>query len=118
MPETMIPAATDGDPVADLPPETIPEGRPRLLHMKCPQGHRLEAPCTLDGQDVVCPYCSERFPFTYRDSDEFGQDSRQVSKPLGDTAGHGQARWQEWFLVALVMAGAGAAVHQALVRWM
>jgi hypothetical protein len=47
------------------------EGQPRLLHVACPEGHKLDAPCTLDGQEVVCPYCSTTFLFSYQDSDEY-----------------------------------------------
>jgi len=117
MSETTMAAATNEQAVTDSPPVTIPEGRPRLLHVKCPQGHRLEAPCVLDGQDVVCPYCGERFPFAYSESDEFQQEDRRASKTPNQPTGHGGVRWQEWAVVALVMAGVGVVVHQVLIRW-
>ncbi len=56
-------------------PAPADSGQPRVLHVTCPDGHRLEAPCILNGQDVVCPYCGIRFLFRYEDSDEFQQDS-------------------------------------------
>jgi len=117
MSETAMAAVTKRKAVTDAPPVTIPEGRPRLLHVKCPQGHRLEAPCVLDGQDVVCPYCSSRFPFAYSESDEFRQERRRASNPSNQSAGHQRVRWQEWAVVALVIASVVVVVHQLLIRW-
>ncbi len=72
------------------------DGQPRLLRVTCPRGHTLDAPCTLDGQDVVCPYCGSRFLFSYEKSEQY-----QRERPLFG-AGDGPARksWIDWFTVA------------------
>lgn len=115
MPETLPPPSASA---AAADPPRPPEGRPRLLHVRCPQGHRLEAPCTLDGQDVVCPYCSERFPFSYENSDEFEADRQRVPEADERTHSTGRATWREWALIALIMASLGVVVHQAFSHWM
>lgn len=44
---------------------------PRLLHIPCPNGHELETPEDMLGQDVLCPHCSVQFKLRERDSIEF-----------------------------------------------
>ena len=72
------------------------DGQPRLLRVSCPRGHTLDAPCTLDGQDVVCPYCGARFLFSYRKSEQY-----QRERPLFGTGDEpaGKSR-VDWFTMA------------------
>ena len=98
----------------DLPEElaartVVPDeaAKPRVLHVTCPDGHRLEAPCVLGGQDVVCPYCAKRFPFRYEDSEEYRTD-RDSSKPQQRPAA---PPWIAWTVLA------GAAATALLAAW-
>jgi hypothetical protein len=73
-------------------------GRPRLLRVSCPRGHTLDAPCTLDGQQVVCPYCGSRFLFSYEKSEQYRHE-----RPLDVTEGPRERRsWIDWFTVAAI----------------
>lgn len=47
---------------------------PRLLHIPCPQGHELETPEEMLGQDVLCPLCGEQFHLQYKNSVEYKKE--------------------------------------------
>lgn len=101
--------------LANLEPETWPDNSdgslsseasaaPRFLHVTCPQGHRVDALCTLHGQDVLCPFCGERFPCDYELSDEYRAD-RKKCRSSNDGSGSSARRWT----------GIGAAVLATLL---
>lgn len=58
----LVDAALADDPFASAPPE------PRLLHIPCPNGHELETPDDMLGQEVLCPHCSAQFVLREQDS--------------------------------------------------
>ena len=64
----LIDAALADDPFAAAPPE------PRLLHIPCPNGHELETPEEMLGQDVLCPFCGEQFNLRFKDSVEYKRE--------------------------------------------
>lgn len=77
MSKTQEPPVETGPRASEAAAAPASAGQPRVLHVNCPDGHRLEAPCILNGQDVVCPYCGIRFLFRYEDSEEFQRDIGQ-----------------------------------------
>ncbi len=81
---------------AKTPPASIPEPEPpvhpqptppapaplvvstesEVLHIPCPQGHRLETPAEMLDQEVLCPHCQVRFHLRRKDSEEYKQKKR------------------------------------------
>lgn len=50
---------------------------PRLLHIPCPNGHELETPPDMIGQEVLCPHCGEQFLLREKDSIEHKRRRRE-----------------------------------------
>ena len=46
---------------------------PACLHIPCPNGHELETPIDMLGQEVLCPHCGAQFRLKNEDSIEFKQ---------------------------------------------
>jgi hypothetical protein len=88
------------------------EAVPRSLHVTCPQGHRLEAPCVLDGRDVVCPYCSDRFLFCYEESEEYERDKDGYQEPQKTPP----CWWLPWAAVAALTTLVGVAALRVLAQ--
>ncbi|MEX2187594.1 MAG: hypothetical protein WD875_12400 [Pirellulales bacterium] len=66
---------------------------PRLLHIPCPNGHELETPEDMLGQEVLCPHCSAQFKLRERDSIEF----RRKREAELERMHRRQARnWMNW----------------------
>jgi len=51
-------------------PEIEEEQPPELLRIPCPNGHELETPREMLGEDVLCPTCGRQFTPYYEDSVE------------------------------------------------
>jgi hypothetical protein len=47
------------------------EPREELVHLFCPNGHELETPTDMLGQDALCPHCRAQFRLRMRDTREF-----------------------------------------------
>ena len=47
------------------------EAVPRVVHIPCPNGHELETPLDMIGQEVLCPHCAAQFRLRNEDSVEF-----------------------------------------------
>jgi DNA-directed RNA polymerase subunit RPC12/RpoP len=66
---------------------------PRLLHIPCPNGHELETPLDMLGQEVLCPHCNAQFQLREKDSVEF----RRQKKAEMDRIHRQQAKaWMNW----------------------
>jgi hypothetical protein len=62
--QTMAPA-----PAPEPEPEPPPEPEvPRVVRIPCPNGHVLETPSDMFGQQALCPYCNVQFELRYDDS--------------------------------------------------
>jgi hypothetical protein len=57
----------------------------------------------LNEQEVVCPYCGDRFLFLYEDSDEYQLEKHQQP----DAHAPAGCRWLNWAAVAAVVAMVG-----------
>ena len=84
-------------------PETVdfdPHATPDLLHIPCPNGHELETPLEMLGQDVLCPHCGAQFHLRRKDSIEYKrkreQDLEQREHKLGKA-------WLNWAVVIAVL---------------
>ncbi|MCA9246134.1 MAG: hypothetical protein KDA42_03435 [Planctomycetales bacterium] len=57
---------------------TARDDGPRMLHIPCPNGHELETPDNMLGQDVLCPFCGEQFHLRFQDSVEARRERREA----------------------------------------
>lgn len=66
----------------------VAELEPRVLHIPCPNGHELDTPQEMLGQEVLCPQCGVQFELREKDSVEYKESliaerdrrDRQVGK--------------------------------------
>jgi hypothetical protein len=76
---------------AEPAPEPAPEKQePRIVRIPCPQGHELQTPMDMIGQEVLCPFCSTQFHLKYENSVEFmeerAESERRREEQLNRTA--------------------------------
>jgi len=50
---------------------TAAASMPGIVHIPCPNGHELETPLDMIGQEVLCPHCGAQFRLRNEDSLEF-----------------------------------------------
>ena len=90
----LVDAAMAEDPFATGPAE------PRLLHIPCPNGHELETPDDMIGQEVLCPHCGAQFVLREQDSLE----SRRVREIELERRLREQSKaWFNWAIVVAVL---------------
>lgn len=105
--EADVEAANDGDGFPGMGGSSTfsmePEGE-RLLHIPCPNGHELETPLDMLGQEVLCPHCGVQFLLRERDSIE-AKHQRAI---LESARLQRQASlWLNWAIVVAVLVGLG-----------
>jgi hypothetical protein len=73
--EAAAPAGQEADP-PDVQAEVATEEpqEPAVLHVPCPQGHVLETPADMIGQEVLCPFCQTQFRLRREDSVEYREE--------------------------------------------
>jgi Zn-finger nucleic acid-binding protein len=83
---------------------------PQMLHIPCPNGHELETPSDMLGQEVLCPHCNAQFQLREKDSIEF----RRKKKAEYERIHRKQANaWMNWAIalgVIVVLAVIGMIV--------
>jgi hypothetical protein len=90
----LVDAAMAQDPFATGPAE------PRLLHIPCPNGHELETPDDMIGQEVLCPHCGAQFVLREKDSLE----ARHVRELELERRLREQSKaWFNWAIVISVL---------------
>ena len=101
------------DPVVashDASPLNLAQEHPveeeRLLHIPCPNGHILETPLDMLGQEVLCPQCGAQFGLREKDSLESRERRRQIEEAQERRAA------QNWFNWAIVL---GVLVRASLI---
>ncbi|MCA9165999.1 MAG: hypothetical protein KDA62_23590, partial [Planctomycetales bacterium] len=71
-----------------------------LYHIPCPNGHELETPADMLGQDVLCPHCNVQFRLREKDSVEYKRQRREESirreRKLGNV-------WLNWAITIAVV---------------
>ncbi|MCA9221503.1 MAG: hypothetical protein KDA71_14330 [Planctomycetales bacterium] len=98
------PFQVGGHPGAEAPSFTSPapaEPEPeKLYHIPCPNGHELETPADMLGQDVLCPHCNVQFRLREKDSVEYKRQRREESirreRKLGNV-------WLNWAITIAVV---------------
>jgi hypothetical protein len=82
--------------VAEPGPAPKIEAEPLILHIPCPNGHELETPVDMLGQNVLCPHCGAQFHLRREDSIE-AQHERELREQR-----RGEA-WFRWSIAAAVI---------------
>jgi hypothetical protein len=71
-----------------------------LLHIPCPNGHELETPYEMLGQEVLCPQCRVRFWLRV-------EDSREHQVRMEERFERRARFWFNWSIAAAVIVGGG-----------
>lgn len=84
-------------PAEEAPAEPAEE---ELIHIPCPNGHELETPKDMVGQDVMCPHCEVQFRLKFEDSIEYKEKRRKEHEHREHIWGK---RALQWAIVAAVL---------------
>ena len=95
-PDAIIPAPGSG--AVDM------DDQESFLHIPCPAGHMLETPRNMLGQEVLCPFCKQRFYLQYERSVEYQQAKQLAEEKFEQRRGR---IWMAWAVAAAVIAIAG-----------
>jgi hypothetical protein len=80
-----------------LPPEDIAPG---VVHIPCPNGHELETPIEMIGEEVLCPHCGVQFKLRNEDSKEYHVQQESLEQRRAQF-------WLNWAIAASVIVGLG-----------
>lgn len=102
------PGAVAADPAefrlstaADLP----------IVHIVCPNGHSLETPQEMLGQEALCPFCQTQFRLRLEDSAEYREEKAKEKALREIRAGQ---LWLRWAITAAVVVAFGLIVLMLL----
>jgi hypothetical protein len=73
-----------------------------LYHVPCPNGHELETPRDMFGQDVLCPHCNVQFTLRESDSVEY---RRQRDAQLAARDAARAKLWLNWAIAIAILVG-------------
>jgi hypothetical protein len=79
-----------------------------VLHIPCPNGHELESPLDMLGQEVLCPQCSVQFRLRREDSVEYQRQQEIIFSRRGKI-------WLRWAIAAAVVVGLSVFVMMILL---
>jgi hypothetical protein len=85
--------------VSGLPGET----RQSLVHISCPNGHELETPREMIGQEALCPHCKAQFRLRMEDSREHRRAEAEKRERKELQAGRAWMHWAIAIAVAVVL---------------
>ena len=86
-------------------PQTAPEPEEEpLLHIPCPNGHELETPYDMLGQDVMCPHCDVQFHLREKDSVEYKRKRERKAQIREEKLGKA---WLNWAIAIAVIVAIG-----------
>src|SRR6185295_16379274 len=76
------PAPAPEPPPPEPQPEPEPEKPPeqRVVRIPCPNGHELETPSDMFGQQALCPYCNTQFELRFEDSLEYKAELAEAKR--------------------------------------
>jgi hypothetical protein len=81
-------------------PSPLESNEPKLLHIPCPNGHELETPEEMLGQEVLCPFCGEQFELRYKDSVEHKRE-KAIEREMREVKTANM--WFNWAIVVAVI---------------
>ncbi|GAB6166678.1 hypothetical protein JCM19992_26780 [Thermostilla marina] len=75
-----------------------------LLHVRCPQGHLLETPRDMLGQDAMCPHCGAVLRLRYEATEEYRAKRREEIERRERRRAQ---MWLQWAIFAAVFVVGG-----------
>lgn len=107
-------AAATAPPVEEPKPEPTPEKQePRFVRIPCPQGHELQTPMDMVGQDVLCPICNVQFHLRYEDSIECKEEQAELRRRKAERMNQVALKWSIGAAVAVVVGIIGMLIYLA-----
>lgn len=94
---------TDSGNTPSPQPDPEPEEE-RLLHIPCPNGHELETPYDMLGQDVMCPHCDAQFHLREKDSVEYKRKRERKAQIREEKLGKA---WLNWAIAIAIIVAIG-----------
>ena len=82
-----------------------------LLHIVCPNGHVLETPRDMLGNDAMCPFCEAQFRLRFEDSQEHRREKAEQLERREQKLG---TAWMNWAIAAAVVVVLGVIVLAAI----
>jgi hypothetical protein len=95
------------EPAAEFAVGVSDDSTPGVVHIPCPNGHELETPFDMLGQEVLCPHCHAQFHLRYEDSLEYQEKLAKRERELAKT-------WFNWAIAAAVLIGGGLLILIAM----
>ena len=71
-----------------------------VVHIACPNGHSMEAPREMLGQEALCPFCQVQFRLRLEDSVEYREEKAKEQERREIRAGQ---LWLRWAIAAAVV---------------
>jgi hypothetical protein len=109
--EEQVTDAAAGDasnePASEFAVGVAEEPTPGVVHIPCPNGHELETPLDMLGQEVLCPHCHAQFHLRYEESREYQEKLAKRERELAKT-------WFNWAIAAAVLIGGGLLIMVAM----
>jgi hypothetical protein len=87
---------------------------PQMLHIPCPEGHILETPPEMLGEEVICPHCGRQFTLREKDSQEYKRKKKEERERRDIRSGK---RWLTWAVVIAALVIMGLILMIALGEW-
>jgi hypothetical protein len=87
---------------------------PKMLHIPCPEGHVLETPPEMVGEDVICPHCGRQFRLQEKNSQEYKRKKREDQIKRDIKAGK---NWLTWAVIIAAVVVIGLIVMIAMGTW-
>jgi len=84
-----------GDPAPVEAPKLDPtqDDPDRVIHIICPNGHELETPMSMVGDDAMCPHCSAQFRLRFEDSLEHKEEKKKEALRRETAFERGALKW-------------------------
>jgi hypothetical protein len=110
-PEPQPPSEPAPAPAAEPVPE---KQEPRIVRIPCPQGHELQTPMDMIGQDVLCPFCSTQFHLKFEDSVEYKEEQAKLKQRREEQLNQAALKWSIIAAVVVVVGILAMIVYQVV----
>jgi hypothetical protein len=102
-PVTAAAEATAAEQLPDEPAPAAEKQQPRIVRIACPQGHELQTPMDMIGQEVLCPFCNAQFILLYENSVEFKEEQAELERLREERLNRTALQWAIVAAVVVVL---------------
>ncbi len=81
----------------------LPGGRQHVIHITCPEGHELETPREMIGEEALCPHCGTQFHVRFENSREYRREKEEQRERKELQMGRTWMYWAIAVAVAVVL---------------